>query len=80
MSSNQTGVKYPECTVELTGMNGNAVLVFRKVRKELIRHLVDVKGWDRQDAESEGNAFQEEAISGDYDNVIATCLRWVNVI
>lgn len=76
---NETGVKYPECTVELTGVDANAVAIFRKVRKELIRHL-EAQGWAHGDAVKEGDAFQDEATSGDYDNVLATCHRWVNVI
>lgn len=72
-------VKYPECTVQLSGSDGNAILIFRKVRKELIQHLRD-QGWDRQDAEKEGDAFQEEATSGDYDHVLTTCHRWVDVV
>lgn len=71
--------KYPECTVELSGVDGNAVAIFRKVRKELIAHLV-AQGWDRGEAVKEGDAFQAEATSGDYDNVLSTCHRWVNVV
>jgi hypothetical protein len=80
VSDNQTGVKYPECEVELTGVDGNAVAIFRKVRKGLIRHLIDVEGWDRTKAEKEGDAFQTEATSGDYDHVLITCHRWVTVL
>lgn len=71
-------VKYPECTVELSGTSGNAVAVFRKVRRELIKYLVDT-GTPRDLAEEEGDAFQTEATSGDYDHVWATCYRWVTV-
>lgn len=71
--------KYPDCTVELLGVDANAVSIFRKVRKELIRYLVDTEGWDRAEATKEGDAFQEEAISGDYEHVLITCHRWVNV-
>ena len=74
-----SGVKYPGCTVQLLGVDGNAVLVFRKVRKELIRHLVHEQGWDQVEAIEEGDAFQVEAMSGDYDDMLSTCRRWVNV-
>ncbi|MFE0472634.1 hypothetical protein ACFW2V_13565 [Streptomyces sp. NPDC058947] len=79
MSSSETGVKYPECEVVLTGIDANAVAIFMKVRKKLIRHL-EAQGWDHQRAVEEGDAFQAEATSGDYDHVIATCLRWVTVL
>lgn len=78
MSDNEANVKYPECTVRLTGVDGNAVMVFGKVRKELIKYLVE-EGWDRQDAAKEGDAFQTEATSRDYDHVLITCHRWVTV-
>lgn len=70
--------KYPECTVELVGTDSHAVAIFRKVRKELIRYL-EAQGWDHGDAVKEGDAFQEEAISGDYENVLTACHRWVTV-
>jgi hypothetical protein len=79
VSDNQTDVKYPECEVELSGVNGNAVIIFMKVRKELIKHL-EAKGWGREDAVKEGDAFRTEAASGDYDHVLITCHRWVTVL
>lgn len=79
MSDNQTDVKYPECEVELMGVDANAVAILRKVRKELIRHL-EAQGWSREDAVKEGDAFQTEATSGDYDHVLITCQRWVSVV
>lgn len=69
---------YPRCIVELNDSSANAVAIFRKVRRELIRHLVDT-GTPRIDAEREGDAFQAEATSGDYDHVSITCHRWVTV-
>lgn len=75
----QSTVKYPECTVELIGTSQNAVAIFRKVRRELIRYLVDEKGWTQAEAEKEGDHYQTEATSGDYDNVFATSERWVSI-
>lgn len=77
---NETAVKYPGCVVQLTGTNGHAVLIFRKVRRELINYLVYTEKLSRMDAEAKGNEFQAEATSGDYDNVLMTCHRWVTVI
>lgn len=70
--------KYPDCTVQLSGSDGNAVLIFRTVRRALINHLVE-QGWERQAAVKEGDAYQTEATSGDYDNVLITCHRWVTI-
>lgn len=72
-------VRYPDCVVQLGGTDGNAVLVFRKVRKELIRHLRD-GGMDHAEATAIGDEFQEEATAGDYDNVLITCHRWITVV
>lgn len=71
-------VKYPNCVVRLGGEDGNAVAIFRTVRKELIRHLTEKK-WSREDAVKEGDAYQEEATSGDYQHVWNTTYRWVTV-
>lgn len=73
-------VKYPECTVQLTGEDGNAVAIFRAVRKGLIKHLTEEKGWSREDAIREGDAFQKEATSGDHQHVWNTTYRWVTVV
>lgn len=74
-----THPKYPDCTVQLSGTDANAVAIFRKVRRELITYLTDVKLWPRADAVKEGDAFQAEATSGDYDHVLTTCERWVTI-
>lgn len=71
-------VRYPDCEVDLSDVSGNAVAIFRTVRRQLIKHLVG-QGWTRSDAEREGDAFQTEATSGDYDHVLTTCHRWVTV-
>ncbi|MCP9209572.1 hypothetical protein [Streptomyces cucumeris] len=72
-------VKYPDCTVELMGVDGNSVAIFMKVARELKKYLTNEKGWSPQDAEREAEEFKCEATSGDYDNVLITCHRWVNV-
>lgn len=65
-----TDVKYPEITVELTGGDGNAFAILGRMKRELRRGGVD---------EAEINEFMEEAQSGDYDNLLRTCMKWVNV-
>lgn len=74
-----TAVRYPGCEVELLGVDQNAVAIFRKVRKVLIRYLVDVEGMSQAEATAKGDEFQAEATSGDYDHVLATCHHWVTV-
>lgn len=61
--------KYPEIEVQLTGQDGNAFSIMGAVSKALRRAG---KG-------DEVNAFMEEAMSGDYDNLLRTCMKWVTV-
>lgn len=63
-------VKYPNVDVLLTGQNGNAFNIIGLVQKALRRaHVPD----------EEVEAFRTEAMSGDYDHLIQTAMRWVNV-
>lgn len=63
-------VKHPEVEVQLTGEDGNAMFIIGRVSKELRRAKVP---------QTEITEFVEEATSGDYDNVLATAMRWVTV-
>ena len=63
--------RYPHINVKLVGEDGNAFFVIGSVRKALRRGGVD---------EKEVEAFTEEAMSGDYDNVLSTAMRWVEVL
>lgn len=63
-------IKHPEVTVKLIGRDGNAFAILGAVTKAL-RHA---KVPDVEIAE-----FQSEATSGDYNNLLATCMRWVEV-
>lgn len=63
-------VKYPNIKVKLTGRDGNAFAIMARVREEMRR--ANVPAEERQ-------AFYNEATSGDYNNVLATCMRWVSV-
>lgn len=64
------GPKYPHITVQLTGLNGNVFVLLGAVTQALLRAGV---------SKAEQDAFREEAMSGDYDNALATCMRWVRV-
>lgn len=63
-------VKYPHIHVQLTGENGNAFSIIGRVRRAL--EQAEVPRQERQ-------AFVEEATRGDYDHVLQTCMRWVDV-
>ena len=63
-------VRFPDITVELTGTDGNAFAVLGKVQREL-RH-----GGATPEQVAE---FHAEATSGDYDHLLQTVMRWVQV-
>lgn len=63
-------VKFPYVTVQLSGEDGNAFSIIGRVGSALRK-----AGASQQDV----NQFTDEAMSGDYDNVIRTAARWVNV-
>ena len=62
--------KYPNVEVQLSGRDGNAFGILGAVIKAMRRAGV---------SKDERDAFQAEAISGDYDNLLATAMRWVEV-
>lgn len=65
-----TDVRYPQVTVALSGQDGNAMMIIGRVRAALRRARV---------TSDQINAFTDEAMSGDYDKVLQTAMRWVNV-
>lgn len=67
---NKMDAKFPDVTVELVGQDGNAMSIIGRVLKALRRGGA---------TEDEQNIFLDEAMSGDYNNVIQTTMRWVNV-
>ena len=67
----QATVKYPKIKVKLTGADGNAFAIIGKVRKALLEAKISSK---------EIKTFQEESMSGDYNKLLATCMKWVTVL
>lgn len=63
-------VTYPQVTVELTAINGNAFAILGVVRSAMGRAGVS----DENIA-----AFVTEATSGDYDHLLQTCMTTVNI-
>jgi hypothetical protein len=62
--------KYPNVEVDLVGENGNAYVLIAKVNKALRNAGVP---------RAERDEFMKEATSGDYDNVLGTIMKWVEV-
>lgn len=65
-----TDTKYPEIEVQLTGRDGNAFAILNKVLAALKNADVSVREID---------IFFFEAMAGDYDHLLQTCMRWVTV-
>lgn len=63
-------VKYPDIEVQLSGEAGNAFAIIGRVSKELRRAGVSKEEIDQ---------FYDEATNGDYNNVLQTAMKWVNV-
>jgi len=63
--------KYPNIQVQLTGQDGNAFNLISIVRSALRKNGV---------SSEEVSAFVKEATSGNYDNVLITCMNWVDVV
>ena len=60
--------KYPDIKVQLVGEDGNAFSIIGRVAKAMRRAKVD---------NADIEAFRAEAMSGDYDNVLQTAMRYV---
>jgi hypothetical protein len=63
-------VKYPDITVRLSGQDGNPAFIIGRVMRILRRGGVP---------EAKISEFVAEAKSGDYDHVLQTVMRWVDV-
>ncbi len=68
-SNPESQIRHPEITVQLTGSDGNAYAILATVQKALRKtgHSDEVA------------AFLAEATSGDYHQLLATCMHWVTV-
>ena len=62
--------RYPDIEVKLYNSDGNAFAILGAVQKELKSGGVP---------KEEIDLFLEEAMSGDYDNLLLTCMNWVEV-
>jgi hypothetical protein len=63
-------MKYPEIQVQLSGNDGNAYAILGAVTNALKKAGVE---------KAERDAFLNEATQGDYDHLLRTAMRWVEV-
>lgn len=66
----EAGVKYPNIKVRLVGTDGNAFAILGKVQRALKSANVPSE---------EVKQFISEATSGNYDHLLGTCMKWVDV-
>ena len=57
--------------VQLSGEDGNAFAILGRIKKALERH----EGCSGPQVQQ----FMDEATEGDYDHLLQTCMKWVNV-
>ena len=65
-----TDLKYPDITVNILGVNGNAFNILGICTSEMRKHKLP---------KSEIDAFFKEATSGSYDDLLCTVMKWFNV-
>lgn len=63
--------KYPNIKVKLVGEDGNAFTLIGLVTRALKANKVP---------KAEIDQFKAEAMSGDYDHLLRTCMAWVTVL
>lgn len=61
--------KYPDIHVKLAGEDGNAFAILGRCKRAM-RGKVPA---------NEIQQFIDEAMSGDYNHLLNTCMKWVNV-
>lgn len=62
--------KYPDITVPLTGLDGNAFAVLGRCRTAALEAGL---------SEDETAAFMSEAMADNYDHLLQTAMRWFGV-
>lgn len=62
--------KYPEIEVSLIGQDGNAFAIMSRVQATMRRAGVPKEELDE---------YLKESMSGDYDNLLRTAMKWVTV-
>lgn len=71
LTPDETGpVRYPEVEVQLVGQDGNAGAIMGAVSSAMRRAGISSKECD---------AYRMESMSGDYNHLLQTAMRWVSV-
>jgi hypothetical protein len=62
--------KYPEIEVQILGRDGNAFAIMTNISNALRKAGV---------SKDEISQYTKESMSGDYENLLRTAMRWVSV-
>ena len=62
--------KYPDIVVKLINQDGNSFFIIGRVVAALREAGIQKEELDQ---------FRQEAMSGNYDNVLLTCMKWVTI-
>lgn len=65
-----TEIRYPNIEVRLTGTDGKAISIIGRVSEALYHGGV---------SRHEIKEFVNECLKGDFDNLLRTCMAWVDV-
>jgi hypothetical protein len=69
--------KFPNVIVTLVGQNGNAYNLLGLCRRAFKKYYKE-NPCDF-DIDEKLKEFEDEAMSGDYDHLLCTCMKWFNV-
>lgn len=65
-----TDIKYPNITVNIIGIDGNAFNILGICRREMRKHHL---------SQAEIDTFYNEATKGSYDDLLCVVMQWFNV-
>lgn len=66
-SETKNNVKYPEISLQLSGQDGNAFSILGRASRAMKNHGL---------SKEEIDEFMTEAKSGDYNDLLRTCMDW----
>lgn len=61
---------YPQVSVKLTGKDGNSFAILGEIKKAMRKASIEDEEIDK---------FYAEAMEDDYDHLLRTCMKYVNV-
>ena len=68
-TANNLHTTLTDAVVQLTGKDGNAFVILGRVRRAIVK----------SNHPELAEAFMQEAMAGNYDHLLMTCMRYVNV-